>query len=99
MHKHNSKHDTHPAEPANEEIAVLAYSIFEASGRLDGHDLEHWLRAREQLSKGCSFGNNSKKDVTTGNGRAKNDAAEKVLAARAPRSRVESRFAQASIVR
>ncbi len=99
MHKHNSKHDSHPAEPATEEIAVLAYSFFEASGRLDGHDLEHWLRAKEQLSKSCSSGNNSKKDVTTGNGQIKNGAAEKVLAARAPRSRVASRVAQASNVR
>lgn len=51
MQKHNSIHHSHPVEPTNEEIALLAYSYFETEGRLDGHDLEHWLRAREQLSQ------------------------------------------------
>jgi hypothetical protein len=51
MPDHDSKHDSPPAESDNEEIARLAYSFFEAEGSQDGHDLEHWLRAKEQLSK------------------------------------------------
>jgi hypothetical protein len=51
MHKHNSRHNSIPAEPSHEEIARLAYSFFETEGRLDGHDLEYWLRAKKQLSK------------------------------------------------
>jgi len=50
--RHNSKYSSHAAEPANEKIAALSYFIFEADGRPDGCDLEHWLRAKEQLSKG-----------------------------------------------
>lgn len=49
MKKHDTKHNSHSAEPTNEEIAILAYAFFESEGRLDGHDLEHWRCAEEQL--------------------------------------------------
>jgi hypothetical protein len=74
MSKQNLKQNTHHAEPANEEIAALAYSFFEIEGRLGGHDLEHWLRAKQQLSKDCSSGNRSQKG-----GLASRDAKEKVF--------------------
>ena len=35
--------------PTHDEIAQLAYSLYESRGRRDGHDLEDWLRAEEQL--------------------------------------------------
>ncbi|MGH7952929.1 MAG: DUF2934 domain-containing protein [Limisphaerales bacterium] len=63
MNKQNLEHNTHHTEPANEAIAALAYSFFEATGRLDGHDLEHWLRAKEQLVKSRSHENESQKGV------------------------------------
>lgn len=31
------------------QIASLAYRYFEESGRVHGHDLEHWLRAEKEL--------------------------------------------------
>ena len=52
MHKHKSRHNLHATEPQNEDIAVLAHSFFETEGRRDGHDIEHWLRAEDQLSNG-----------------------------------------------
>ena len=35
--------------PTHEEIAQLAYSLYESRGRQDGHDIEDWLRAEQQL--------------------------------------------------
>jgi hypothetical protein len=35
--------------PTHNEIAQLAYSLYESGGRRDGHDLEDWLRAEQQL--------------------------------------------------
>jgi hypothetical protein len=32
-----------------EEIAALAYSIWEKEGRPDGRDVEHWLQAELQV--------------------------------------------------
>jgi hypothetical protein len=46
------KFESGAAEPLNQEIAVVVYSLFEAEGKLDGHDLEHWLRAKDLLSNG-----------------------------------------------
>ena len=34
---------------APEEIAARAYDIYEREGRTDGKDMEHWLRAEEEL--------------------------------------------------
>src|SRR6185503_3959008 len=36
-------------EPTHEEIARLAYSLFEEGGRKDGYDVEHWLQAQAHL--------------------------------------------------
>lgn len=30
-------------------IALRAYQIFEESGRVDGHDMENWLRAEQEV--------------------------------------------------
>ena len=35
--------------PTREEIAQLAYSLYESRGRQDGHDVEDWLRAEQEL--------------------------------------------------
>jgi hypothetical protein len=36
------------AIPADK-IAARAYEIWQASGRLDGHDQEHWFQAEREL--------------------------------------------------
>ena len=35
--------------PTHEEIAQLAFSLYEARGRQEGHQLEDWLRAEQEL--------------------------------------------------
>ena len=35
--------------PTHEEIAQLAYCLYQSRGRQDGHDIEDWLRAEQQL--------------------------------------------------
>jgi hypothetical protein len=35
-----------------EDIRSRAYELFEARGREDGHDLEDWVRAEEEISGG-----------------------------------------------
>jgi hypothetical protein len=35
--------------PTHDEIAQLAFSLYEARGRRDGHDIEDWLRAEQEL--------------------------------------------------
>jgi DUF2934 family protein len=35
--------------PSHEEIARVAYTIFEKKGRVPGRDLENWLEAESQL--------------------------------------------------
>ena len=35
--------------PTPEEIAQLAYSLYESRDRQDGHDVEDWLRAEQEL--------------------------------------------------
>ena len=35
--------------PTHDEIAWLAFTLYEARGRQDGHDVEDWLRAEQQL--------------------------------------------------
>ena len=34
-----------PPSPLQEEIACVAYQLYEDSGRADGRDVEHWLEA------------------------------------------------------
>jgi hypothetical protein len=40
-----------PASPSHEDIAVLAYSYWEARGRQGGSALEDWLRAEREISQ------------------------------------------------
>ena len=35
--------------PTQEEIAARAYELFLQSGSVDGHHMEHWLRAEAEL--------------------------------------------------
>lgn len=35
--------------PTRDEIAQLAFSLYELRGRQDGHDIEDWLRAEQDL--------------------------------------------------
>jgi len=49
MQNHNTLQNVRPAESKNEEIARLEYSFHENAGRQNGHDLEHGMRAEEQL--------------------------------------------------
>jgi len=35
--------------PTQEEIAQLAYSFYESRGRQEGHQLEDWLHAEQEL--------------------------------------------------
>jgi hypothetical protein len=37
--------------PAHDEIAQLAFNLYESRGRQDGHDVEDWLRAEEELGR------------------------------------------------
>jgi Protein of unknown function (DUF2934) len=37
--------------PAHDEIAQLAYRLYESRGRRDGHHEEDWLRAQEELER------------------------------------------------
>jgi len=38
-----------PVEPTHDEIARLAYYLFEEGGGQHGHDVEHWLQAQAHL--------------------------------------------------
>jgi hypothetical protein len=37
-------------EKVSEQIACRAYELYETRGREDGHDLEDWLRAEEEIT-------------------------------------------------
>lgn len=37
--------------PTRDEIAHLAFHLYESRGRQDGHDVEDWLRAEEELGR------------------------------------------------
>ena len=38
-------------QPSRDEIASLAYHLYETRGRLDGHDVEDWLSAEHELTQ------------------------------------------------
>jgi len=38
--------------PANDEIARVAYAIWEAEGQPEGRDHEHWMRAKQLIAEG-----------------------------------------------
>ncbi len=37
--------------PTHDEIAQLAFKLYESRGRQDGHDVEDWLSAEEELGR------------------------------------------------
>jgi len=37
------------SHPTHDEIAHLAYSLYESRGRQEGHQMEDWLRAEQEL--------------------------------------------------
>jgi hypothetical protein len=37
--------------PTHDEIAQLAFNLYESRGRQEGHDVEDWLRAEEELGR------------------------------------------------
>ena len=43
------KNTGHRTSPTHDEIAQLAFSFYESRGRQEGHQLEDWLRAEEEL--------------------------------------------------
>lgn len=43
---------TSNANPAKDDIARVAYAIWEAEGRPEGCDHEHWMRAKQLLLEG-----------------------------------------------
>ena len=48
--------------PSHDEIARRAYAIFEQQGRPEGREMEHWLEAEAQLTRGSQ---NQDKTTTT----------------------------------
>lgn len=41
--------DAPGAHPTHEEIAIRAYEMYEAEGRQEGRDGDHWLAAEQEL--------------------------------------------------
>jgi hypothetical protein len=37
--------------PSHDEIAEVAFSLYESRGRRDGHHVEDWLHAEEELQR------------------------------------------------
>lgn len=48
----NGRGTTAVPPPSLERIAQLAHSYWEAEGRPEGKDLQHWLRAEAELATG-----------------------------------------------
>jgi hypothetical protein len=46
-----SKNSNRATRPAHDQIAALAYQLFEENDRQDGHDVEHWLKAERLLTQ------------------------------------------------
>jgi hypothetical protein len=44
----------HRLAPTHDEIAQLAYCFYELRGRQDGHDMEDWLLAEQELVRHCA---------------------------------------------
>jgi hypothetical protein len=45
-----TKHTGGRARPSRDEIARLAYHFYETNGRRDGHDVDDWLSAEQELA-------------------------------------------------
>jgi hypothetical protein len=46
---HIGKNIDRRSYPAHDEIALLAYSLYESRGREEGQEMEDWLRAEQEL--------------------------------------------------
>ena len=46
-----TKHTGGPEPPSRDEIARLAYTLYEAGARRDGHDVDDWLSAEQYLTR------------------------------------------------
>ena len=46
---HEGRGEIDPSEAAREQVAILAYELWESHGRPEGTDLEDWFRAERQL--------------------------------------------------
>lgn len=54
MKSHKSDHAPKPvrsAAPTLEQIQARAYELFEEGGRRNGHEIEDWLRAEQELKE------------------------------------------------
>jgi len=89
----NSDGNSQAAEPTNEQIAALAHSFFEADGQQNGRVLEHWLRAKEQLSKGGQA--QPQRDAERERTPRSNDSEEESFSASARSGRMEGRTSYA----
>jgi len=49
--KPEPRHDQESSapQPPSDEAARRAYSLYEENGREEGHELQHWFHAEEQL--------------------------------------------------
>ncbi|HEU5401032.1 MAG TPA: DUF2934 domain-containing protein [Terriglobales bacterium] len=43
-----------PTSPTHDEIALLAFSLYESRGRQDGRAMEDWVQAEQQLMRYCA---------------------------------------------
>jgi hypothetical protein len=48
--------ETHKSKPTHEQIAVVAYQIYEEAGRPDGFAEGHWDAAESSLNHGSNTG-------------------------------------------
>lgn len=62
-------------------VRDTAYAIWEAEGRPEGRDSEHWRLAEERVSRGDAA-QDKPKTATVPKGRAKKEPADKPVAAR-----------------
>ena len=54
-------------EPTHDEIARLAYYLFEEGGGQHGHDVEHWLQAQAHLCTDSKHAGSSPKEFGKSN--------------------------------
>jgi hypothetical protein len=65
--------DTGQNPPAREAVAQFAYHLYELRGRQDGHDIDDWLRAEDQLARSTVVARQARGKITDprGNGGSK----------------------------
>lgn len=50
----NTTEQPTPSKTSHEQIAALAYQLWEQGGRVSGHDQEYWFQAEKQLKVACA---------------------------------------------